>query len=547
MCVNQRLKTMKKTLIVLSFVASLLLLCCGCDRFKKSGGDTPNELPKNNEKGIAFEVFQRIPPNDLDEAFREKTYTCPEDCYRHFGGSDGNENNAEDYSEVGSKSFAVDCFPLNSGGWLVVLVNEGCFEGCNQTVKTYLYKDGILSFANGILPRPIMEEMTEYPFLIYGISDEEISSLKAEWDERLLYYVPSNDTLSVDIETLDYDDQFMTVLRSKTYVWNGESFAPIHSDVKKTYPLVSFDGLGGLQLNDTMPDELPGLEKRLEGEAVAFNRDGIPFVKLHPDDEGRIQAIDVFAKDMTYYRGKIGDTLNRLLYKGAAENKAYFLDGEFVVNEVANYTENRIDYVGPKDAMNGNFVEGPIENPKFKPGATVQYIRIYKFHEWENDTCDMRALRDALEDAMLDQGNPVYGINDFEYYRELYNEKCEGWCDAFNYYLHCYPLKNGGFKVYVTVNWQPGWEEDEVNSGYSKFSAYIYKNGQLTEVEPEPELNDFPVKNDGIHFSNVTSVFFYDRTITVATGFAGEDKMQGVEFTWDGTKMKKTFEGTFEN
>ena len=66
-------------------------------------------------------------------------------------------------------------------------------------------------------------------------------------------------------------------------------------------------------------------------------------------------------------------------------------------------------------------------------------------------------------------------------------------------------------------------------------------------MESEPELNDFPVKNDGIHFSNVTSVFFYDRTITVATGFAGEDKMQGVEFTWDGTKMKKTFEGTFEN
>ena len=46
----------------------------------------------------------------------------------------------------------------------------------------------------------------------------------------------------------------------------------------------------------------------------------------------------------------------------------------------------------------------------------------------------MRALREALEDAMLDQGNPTYGINHFEYYREMYNDSCQGWCDSYNYY-----------------------------------------------------------------------------------------------------------------
>ena len=536
---------MKKTLIVLSFVASLLLLGCGCDRFKKGGGDTPTESPNNDEKGIAFEVFQRIPKEDLSEPFRTKTYTCPEDCYRHFGDSDGNDSNAEAYLEGGSNAFSVDCYPLKSGGWLAVLVNEGCFDGCEQTMKTYVYKDGLLNFVNGMLPRPTLEELVDFPFLLYGISDNEIDELRSEWDQRLLYYAQGEDTLNVAVETLNYDEQFLTALSSKTYVWDGESFVPIVNDAPRPYQLVDFKGLGGLHLNDTMPNELPGLEKRMEGEVVAFNRDGAPFLKLHPDGEGRIQAIDVFAKELTYYRGKIGDTLNQLLYKGGAENKAYYVDGEFVVNEVADYTENRIDYVGPKDAINGTFVEGLIENPKFKRDATVQYIRIYKPIHWENDTCDMRALREAYDDPMLFDGNPIYGKNHFEYYRELYNEECQGWCDAFHSYMHCYPLKSGGFKVYETTNWQPGIDTD--TEGYTWISAYIYKDGVLTEVEAEPELKAFTVKKDGVHLADVTGVYFYDRTMTVATGETDDGKMKGVEFTWDGTTMHKTYEGTFEN
>lgn len=541
---------MKNTFFVLSFVAALLLIGNGCNGKKKNlTVDTSTEETQQvDDKGIAFEVFQRIPKDDLDVVFREKTYTCPEECYRHFGDSEGNDANAELYLENGgNRMFTVDCFPLKGGGWLAMLVNEGCFDGCEQNVKTYVYKDGVLNFAKGMLPMPVMEEMVAYPFLLYGISDEQISDFKSEWNDRLLYAVMGDDTLCVNVETLNYEEQFMSVLSTRMYVWDGEEFVPIHNNEAHSYHLIDRDGLGGLHLDDTIPQELPGLNKRMEGELVVFSRDGEPFFKLHPDGEGKIQAIDVYAKDLVYYRGKVGDTLNRLLYKGAAENNAYFKDGNFVVSESLNDVGHGIDYVGPKDAIDGAFVEGPIENPKFKSDATVQFVRIYKLNEWENDTCDMRALREALEDAMLDQGNPIYGINHFEYYREMYNDSCQGWCDSYNYYLHCYPLKSGGFKVYETANWQPGWEEEDSESGFSKISAYVYKNGQLTEVEPEPELNDFPLKEDSYHFSTVSNIYFYDRTMTVSTGFAESGKMQGVEFTWDGTTMRKTYEGTFEN
>ena len=532
---------MKKTIIVMTALSALLLLGYGCKGKKEKKVETPVEVPRVDDKGIAFEVFERIPKEELYEAFQTKTYTCPEDCRRHFGDSEGNDKDAGLYLENGGNhQFTLDCFPFTNGGWLALLVNEGCFDGCDQTVKTYIYKDDVLNVATGMLPTPAMEEMVAFPFLLYGIGDDQINDFKSEWNDRLLYQV-QGDTLMVNVETLNYDEQFMSVLSDRMYAWNGEGFVPILNNEEKTYMLIDPNGLGGLHLSDTIPDELPGLNRRFEGEVVAFNRDGAPFIKLHPDGAGKIQAIDVYAKDLTYFRGKIGDTLDRLLYKGAAENKAYYKDGDFVVSETFSYTDNGIDYVGPKDAIDGNFVEGEIANPKFRPDATVQYIRIYKPHHWENDTCDMRALREALDNAMLDQGDPTYGINDFGYYRELYNEKCEGWCDAFDYYLHCYPLKSGGFKVYETNNWQPGWEGE--SGGFTPFSCYIYKNGVLTEVDPERELNDFPLDDDNSYFSSVIDVYFNDRTLTVVTGFNQGGGYNGVEFTWDGTTMRRTYEG----
>ena len=531
---------------------ALLFIGYGCFGDKKEKKvDTPVEAPKVDDKAIAFQVFERIPKEDLYEGFQTKTYTCPDDCHRHFGDSEGNDMDAGLYMENGGNHrFTVDCFPLKNGGWLAMLVNEGCFDGCDQTVKTYIYKDDVLTPANGMLPVPTMEEMVAYPFLLYGISDDEINGFKSEWDERMLYNV-KGDTLMVEAETLNYDEQFMSVLSARMYVWDGERFVPTLNNEARTYPLVDRDGLGGLHLNDSMPEELPGLSKRYEGEVLAFNRDGEPFVKLHPDGAGKIQAIDVFAKDLTYYRGKIGDTLNRLLYKGAAENKAYYKEGEFVVTEESEYSENRIDYVGPKDAIDGNFVDGEIANPKFKPDATVQYIRIYKPHHWENDTCDMQALKTALDESGLGGAYPdclkaYYDVNSIYYFRELYNHSCDGYCDVFQYYLHCYPLKAGGFKVYVTTDWQPGDEGDDVDAGYSPIETYVFKDGKVTESEVEPGMNDYETNVGGFRFAKVIDIIFRDDAMEIVHRDDSNTEHR-VEYTWDGTSMRKTNEGLYEN
>ena len=534
---------MKKTSIVFVLLSALLIMGCGGDS-KPQGSTTPVETPQINDKGIAFEVFQRIPKEDLEEVFRERNYVCPDDCHRHFGDVLNEVMEDEMFVIENSFSFDVNCFPMKDGGWMALLINQGCFDRCSQTVKTFHYKDGLLNYVADVLPRPTMEEMIADPFLVCGVDPEELEGPKSDWENRYLYGLKGNDTLTVGIETFFFNEMLEKALREKQYVWNGEAFEAVVLAQGQTLDVIDFDGLGSVKLGGPLP-EMTGFSRFDASDGLLFSRDGQDVFKAHLDDDGLIEAISVYAKEYSHNGLKVGDTLNMLAQKPG--HVTFYKDGTFVVTDDRGFDNYRIDYVGPNDAIDGIFVEGPVEAPRFKSDATVQYIRIYKYHDWENDTCDMRALREAIADPMLDQGNPTYGVNDFEYYRELYNEKCEGWCDSFDYFLHCYPLKSGGFKVYEISYWQAGWEEDELKSGYSKFSAYIYKNGQLTEVEPELELNDFPLQDDAFHFSNVTSVFFYDRTITVATSSPDDDKMQGVEFTWDGTKMRKTYEGIFEN
>ena len=105
---------MKKTIIVMTALSALLLLGYGCKGKKEKKVDTPVEAPRVDDKGIAFEVFERIPKEELYEAFQTKTYTCPEDCRRHFGDSEGNDKDAGLYLENGGNhQFTLDCFFQN--------------------------------------------------------------------------------------------------------------------------------------------------------------------------------------------------------------------------------------------------------------------------------------------------------------------------------------------------------------------------------------------------------------------------------------------------
>ena len=287
---------MKKVSIVLALLSFLLFMDCGCDRLKK-GGDTSPDASQVDDKGIAFEVFQCIPKEDLEETFRERTYVCPDDCHRHFGDVVDEVTEDEMFVMESAFSFDVNCFPMKDGGWLALLVNQGCFDRCSQTVKTYHYKDGLLNYVTDVLPRPTMDEMVADPFLVCGIAPEELEAPKSDWENRYLYGVKGDDTLTVFVETFFFNEMLEKALHEKQYVWDGESFVEVAPAQGHSFDVVDYDRLGSIKLGEPLPEPMRGFSKFETIDGLLFSRDGQDVFKVHLDDDGMVEAISVYAKE----------------------------------------------------------------------------------------------------------------------------------------------------------------------------------------------------------------------------------------------------------
>lgn len=162
-----------------------------------------------SDDGIAYAVFQLIPEGDYDVHFRGKTYTCPDDCTRHFG----DEIEYDDYGNQGTESFDVDCFPMDSGGWLAVLSRYGCFDYCAYgRGKAYVYKDGVLTEAPDMLPTPLY---------------------KGEEPDKIFYQRYCSGTQLIvmisGLETDEWNEPFVS--QETTYKWDGSRFVEVSNQL----------------------------------------------------------------------------------------------------------------------------------------------------------------------------------------------------------------------------------------------------------------------------------------------------------------------------
>jgi len=189
----------------------------------------------DGDKGIAFEIFQKIPKLDLQECFRGKQYTCPDDCTRHF--ESDYESDADD---IFSYAFEVNCLPANDGGWVAVLVNERCFDGCIQETKTYRYKDGVLKEIPDVLPHLSVDELLEEGLITFEMGGLGKEAMDNGYEERELFGMDGN-RLSFVMECDAYDGGIMVSSLPKWFVWNGEAFVE-----SQTTPDLAFFELRGL-------------------------------------------------------------------------------------------------------------------------------------------------------------------------------------------------------------------------------------------------------------------------------------------------------------
>lgn len=198
-----------RQLLLVALVSSVvMLLSCGGNTQNETKDESQTVEVTTSGKCIAFEIFQKIPKEDLDYHFRDKVYTCPDDCTRHFG--DEVEFNDD---VVGTERFDVACFPMDNGGWLAVLSSWGCFDFCSYGQgKAYIYKEGQLKAASDMLPQPPYE---------------------GKILEDIFYQRHCSDTvLIVTVAGLETDEWGEALLSQETdYVWNGSRFVELSNQV----------------------------------------------------------------------------------------------------------------------------------------------------------------------------------------------------------------------------------------------------------------------------------------------------------------------------
>lgn len=230
----------KATILFVILIPLALLVSCKGGKNKPKNNETPStevavvEEPQVSEtpaveeatpeadpnQCVAFEVFQKIPKEDIDEDFRYTEYTCPENSTLTF--------------EVGEyeNSLEIRCFPYHEGGWLVVYTKEYCFDGCAQYLQLYNYLDDELTpIEDNVLPHA--NESDYISLLREALTAEEIDP--AEWENYDIdylsqgtiieyYHFYAENKLELTIDYLNEDYMRIAKLPEKYYVWNGKGF-----------------------------------------------------------------------------------------------------------------------------------------------------------------------------------------------------------------------------------------------------------------------------------------------------------------------------------
>ena len=176
--------SVRRLWVVTVFVSlAFMLLSCGGKANKSQLFEKPV-----SDKGIAFELFQKIPKEDYDFHFHDKTYTCPEACTRHF---EDEIEFSDDYH--GFEKIEVDCFPMNDGNWLAVLGSWSCVDYCGYGHgKAYIYKEGVLKEVTEVLPTPLYkgEKLAEDFYQRHCDGEKLIVAIAGlesdEWGEALI-------------------------------------------------------------------------------------------------------------------------------------------------------------------------------------------------------------------------------------------------------------------------------------------------------------------------------------------------------------------------
>jgi hypothetical protein len=353
----------------------------------------------------AYQIFKLIDPKNASIKLEADDDTTSKDKF-----SCG--VNMTDYNE----GEEVYCLSHSDGGRLVIH-QEWIYtmDGSSANIKNiYLYQDGKLTKRNDLLPKVSNNEIAAiYPVSLYNATADfkkqlTTSKLHKEYDSEdspnLLKY---------------YKWVFYNCLKI-CFKWDGSKF--VSETVNRNndkYDLLSSAGIGKIFIGDNPPDNIAGFQKKTEGKAVVFSRDGKKHFRLSLSDDGKIDTITILSDRYTYHIERMGDNGLEIKHYGIGSSdigyemlsSQYFVikDGVWVrtiegANDInlaemfGEYSDNPADYprngviefYTTKNAITNIYPEigkkvDDNDNPKYDAKAKVTLIKIYRRQADDNE------------------------------------------------------------------------------------------------------------------------------------------------------------------
>ena len=210
---------------------------------------------------IAYEVVEKMVDNKL-VPFKKDALECI-----------GQKYIAENINRIsvhpGDGSMYLHCFPMNGGGYYVPVVwNEVCDCPVAYRYEYYTYKDGNLTKAKSLIPKPTINDF-------YANADQLPANVSAILKQRIAdntyYYFAKDSAICVSFEGIEWDGEYVVPEPLKkffdskrnnfphiNYIWDGGKFIRDPEDKPYEEDLSLFGAENGTANADV--DNYPSVE-----------------------------------------------------------------------------------------------------------------------------------------------------------------------------------------------------------------------------------------------------------------------------------------------
>ena len=293
--------------------------------------------------------------------------------------------------------FELACYRYSADDHVlaVILENGGCDVSSVKYIRAYEYDPGTGNAREVELPFNPAPQRDDFEDMV-RLAGSDVASLRGAMKAGLYDYSWRPDGVLVRLnDPMDYDEQVYHGAVYVDYRWNGYEFG-INRDY--VYPSIHADGFGSILLGRPAPDfdfdyDPKGYDARYSegGDLWLIDLNGKKVLEVQMEFD-KVQSIEVFSPDycvapVAYENdgkqqprvgGRIGDCL---AFGTEAPQVWMLMDGTVQIeddiwNSKIAFRAPRESIVDPPQPSNNGRLR--LENPKFKPDATIESILIWQ-------------------------------------------------------------------------------------------------------------------------------------------------------------------------